>query len=68
MTTNSFKNKLSVIVDNTTSENFTNTEQNNPIKNKRHEEYQTNPMYEKLLNFQSLQKKKRFTVDDLLSW
>ncbi len=30
--------------------------------------YQTNPMYEKLLNFQELQKKKRFTVEDLLKW
>ena len=30
--------------------------------------YQTNPIYEKLLNFQKIQKKKRFTVDDLLKW
>lgn len=30
--------------------------------------YQTNPMYEKLLNFKELQKKKRFTVEDLLKW
>lgn len=30
--------------------------------------YQTNPIYEKLLNFQEIQKKKRFTVDDLLKW
>jgi hypothetical protein len=30
--------------------------------------YHTNPMYEKLLNFKESQKKKRFTVDDLLKW
>ena len=30
--------------------------------------YQTNPMYEKLLGFKELQKKKRFTVEDLLKW
>ncbi len=30
--------------------------------------YQTNPLYEKLLNFKELQKKKRFTVEDLLKW
>ena len=32
------------------------------------ESYHTNPMYEKLLNFQQMQKKKRFTVEDLLKW
>lgn len=31
-------------------------------------EYHTNPMYEKLLKFRESQKKKRFTVDDLLKW
>jgi len=31
-------------------------------------EYHTNPMYEKLLNFREKQKKKRFTVEDLLKW
>ena len=30
--------------------------------------YSTNPMYEKLLKYQEMQKKKRFTVEDLLSW
>jgi len=30
--------------------------------------YHTNPMYEKLLNFRESQKKKRFTVEDLLKW
>ena len=32
--------------------------------------YQTNPMYEKLLNFRMLQEqqKKRFSVEDLLKW
>ena len=32
--------------------------------------YHSNPMYEKLLNFRNLQEqqKKRFTVDDLLKW
>ena len=30
--------------------------------------YQTNPMYEKLLEFREKQKKKRFTVEDLLKW
>ena len=32
--------------------------------------YQSNPMYQKLLNFRNLQEqqKKRFTVDDLLKW
>ena len=47
------------------------------IERTRHEQYnadfsennyQTNPIYEKLLNFQEIQKKKRFTVDDLLKW
>ena len=32
------------------------------------ESYHTNPMYEKLLNFRQMQKKKRFTVEDLLKW
>ena len=31
-------------------------------------EYHTNPMYEKLLQFKETQKKKRFTVEDLLKW
>ena len=31
-------------------------------------EYHTNPMYEKLLKFREEQKKKRFTVEDLLKW
>ena len=30
--------------------------------------YHTNPMYEKLLEFREKQKKKRFTVEDLLKW
>ena len=32
--------------------------------------YHSNPMYEKLLNFRNLQEqqKKRFTVEDLLKW
>jgi len=30
--------------------------------------YHTNPMYEKLLEFQEKQKRKRFTVEDLLKW
>ena len=30
--------------------------------------YHTNPIYEKLLNFKESQKKKRFTVEDLLKW
>ena len=30
--------------------------------------YHTNPMYEKLLNFKEKQKRKRFTVEDLLKW
>ncbi len=30
--------------------------------------YHTNPMYEKLLKFRETQKKKRFTVEDLLKW
>ena len=30
--------------------------------------YQTNPMYEKLLNFKEKQKKKRFSIEDLLKW
>ena len=30
--------------------------------------YHTNPMYEKLLNYHEKQKKKRFTVEDLLKW
>lgn len=32
------------------------------------EGYHTNPMYEKLLKFRELQKKKRFTIEDLLKW
>ena len=33
-------------------------------------DYQTNPMYEKLLNFRNLQEqqKKKFSVEDLLRW
>lgn len=43
---------------------------NDNIKEKEPEqnrEYQTNPMYEKLLNFKNLQEqqKKRFSVEDL---
>ena len=30
--------------------------------------FHSNPMYEKLLTYQALQKKKKFTVDDLLKW
>jgi len=30
--------------------------------------YHTNPMYEKLLQFKEEQKRKRFTVEDLLKW
>ena len=30
--------------------------------------YHTNPMYEKLLKYKEEQKKKRFTVEDLLKW
>ena len=30
--------------------------------------HHTNPMYEKLLNFKEREKKKRFTVEDLLKW
>jgi len=30
--------------------------------------YHTNPMYEKLLKFNMEQKRKRFTVEDLLKW
>ncbi|MBQ7126066.1 hypothetical protein IJO12_03170 [bacterium] len=31
-------------------------------------EYSENPIYQKLLNFQTRGKKKRFTVEDLLKW
>ena len=31
-------------------------------------EYSDNPIYQKLLNFQNRNEKKRFTVDDLLKW
>ena len=31
-------------------------------------EFHTNLMYEKLLKFKETQKKKRFTVEDLLKW
>lgn len=30
--------------------------------------YTTNPMYEKLVKFKLEQKRKRFTVEDLLKW
>lgn len=30
--------------------------------------YHTNPMYEKLLKYKEEQKRKRFTVEDLLKW
>ena len=30
--------------------------------------HHTNPMYEKLMNFKEREKKKRFTVEDLLKW
>lgn len=37
--------------------------QTNPIK-----EVSVNPYYEKLMQFSENQKKKRFTVEDLLKW
>ena len=50
-----------------------NTEAQERIKRREHvtqpeAEYRTNPMYEKLLKFREKQKKKRFTVEDLLKW
>lgn len=38
------------------------------VKYRDTSEYQTNPMYEKLLKFRQVQQKKRFTVEDLLKW
>ena len=56
---------------------ITNIEAENAAKEKEKERtaatppnsgYHTNPMYEKLLKFKEDQKKKRFTVEDLLKW
>lgn len=62
--------KLTVISNTTTN---INTEARKRIKQRENvtrpeEEYHTNPMYEKLLKFQETQKRKRFTVEDLLKW
>ena len=40
------------------------------LEHNTEENYHSNPMYQKLLNFRNLQEqqKKRFTVDDLLKW
>ena len=48
-----------------TSENVETTKAIEPAI--EHNNYQTNPMYEKLLNFRNLQEqqKKKFSVDDL---
>ena len=46
-----------------------NNEQTNPIhKSGGNISYHSNPIYEKLLKFREQEKKKRFTVEDLLKW
>lgn len=65
------KLKLAVISNMDIDINTTETQER--IKRKEHvtrsdADYHTNPMYEKLLNFRETQKKKRFTVEDLLKW
>ena len=63
------KRRLTVI----SNETDINTETQTRIKQRENvtppnAEYHTNPMYQKLLQFQESQKKKRFTVEDLLKW
>jgi len=63
------KRRLTVV---SSTENI-NTETQERIKQREHvtppnDGYHTNPMYEKLLTFRETQKKKRFTVEDLLKW
>ena len=54
---------------------ISNIEADNPVKEKErsvttppNSGYHTNPIYEKLLKYKEEQKKKRFTVEDLLKW
>lgn len=65
------KQRILTVVRNTDTD--INTEVQERIKRRENvtppnTEYHTNPMYEKLLKFRESQKKKRFTVDDLLKW
>ena len=55
--------------DNITNLN-TNAIQHNAERNDKssHNEYSTNPMYEKLVAYKHLQQRKKMTVDDLLKW
>ena len=71
------KKRTLTLVSNTGNENITqeniNTEAQERIKQRENVtqpdvSYHTNPMYEKLLKFRETQKKKRFTVEDLLKW
>ena len=63
--TNEQKSRFTVI----NNENYENERENTVDKiTPPNPEFHTNPMYEKLLNYKSLQKKKRFTVEDLLKW
>ena len=72
------KKRTLTLVSNTENENITqeniNTEAQERIKRRENVtqpadvSYHTNPMYEKLLKFRETQKKKRFTVEDLLKW
>lgn len=61
------------LVENTSTITDINTETRERIKQRENVTppdvgYHTNPMYEKLLKFREKQKKKRFTVEDLLKW
>jgi len=57
---------LTVVVNNSQSKEE--YQSDNRYTTTPNENYHTNPMYEKLLNFKELQKKKRFSVEDLLKW
>ena len=64
------KKRILTVVSNNTDINTGTTERARQRDNvtQPNADYHTNPMYEKLLQFQENQKKKRFTVEDLLKW
>ena len=59
------KNRRFTVIENKEAESRT---KENTAVTPPNSEYHTNPMYEKLLKFREEQKKKRFTVEDLLKW
>ncbi len=57
------QSRFTVITNNDLAKKATDGLQTNPIAGNH-----TNPYYEKLMQFSADQKRKRFTVDDLLNW